>query len=613
MEVAIRPATLQDVTAIHGLISADARRGGLLPRSVESITAAIDDFLVAVEVPAEHTPPSETPEAALMDAAALVIGCGSLAPMSPNIVELRSLAVDKRARGLGVGQRLVAQLVENARDRDFSTIYALTRAVDFFLKCGFEIEAKENFPEKVWHDCVNCPLIAACDEVAVAMDLIDEEDTEADMARTQASFVSLKDIDVIGDVKKVVLAFSGGLDTSCAVPWLRETFGCEVICYIANVGQQDDLDVVRERAIAGGASKVIIEDLRNEFATEYLFPLVQSGAIYEQKYLLGASIVRPLIAKHQVQVAEREGADAVAHGATGKGNDQVRFELAYMALNPYLKVIAPWREWPIKGREDALAYARSKGIPISESFDDIYSDDDNLWHISHEGGRLEDPWREPEEQMYQLVVSAEKAPDEPEYVEIEFVSGMPKKINGTEMRGAELIRTLNLLGARHGVGRVDLVENRLVGMKSHGVYETPGGTILRAAHQGLEELTLDRDTQAFKQIVALRYADVVYNGKWFTPLRDALQAFVAVTQRDVTGTSRIKLYKGNATLVGRKANYSLYREDLATFMSDAVYDQTDADGFITLYGLPLRVKGQVDRNRVTRAPALDVSKARGRD
>jgi len=641
MEIKIRPATLQDVSAIHELISADARRGGLLPRSVESITAVIDNFLVAEQtaetvddrrrttddadasvvgrppsvVAASEPPASESPTSESPGLPSLVpIGCGALAPMSSNLVELRSLAVDKRARGLGIGQKLVAQLVENARDRDFSTIYALTRAVDFFIKCGFEIEAKENFPEKVWRDCVNCPLIAACDEVAVAMDLTDEEDFEADMARVQASFVSLKDIDVIGDVKKVVLAFSGGLDTSCAVPWLRETFGCEVICYVANVGQQDDLDVVRERALAGGASKVIIEDLRDEFAAEYLFPMVQSGAIYEQKYMLGASIVRPLIAKHQVHVAEQEGADAVAHGATGKGNDQVRFELAYMALNPRLKVIAPWREWHIKGRGDALAYARARGIPISESFEDIYSDDDNLWHISHEGGRLEDPWQQPDERMFQLVVAPEDAPDEPEYVEIEFVTGMPKKINGQDMRGADLLRTLNLLGARHGVGRVDLVENRLVGMKSHGVYETPGGTLLRAAHQGLEELTLDRDTHAFKQVAALRYADLVYNGKWFTPLRDALQAFVAVTQRDVTGTSRIKLYKGNATLVGRKAVYSLYREDLATFMSDDVYDQTDADGFITLYGLPQRVKAQVDRNRVNRpSTPVDTSRVRGRD
>ncbi len=621
-EIQIRPATAADIPAIHALIAADARRGGLLPRSIESITAALANFIVA-QTSNPSTSSGRSPQSPIPNPS--VMGCGALAPMSPNIVELRSLAVDKSLRGMGVGQKLVAYLVEAARDRNFSTIYALTRAIDFFLKCGFEIEAKENFPEKVWHDCVNCPLIANCDEVAVAMDLEDDEvrTTNDKLLDTRnSSFVNLKDIDVFSDVKKVVLAYSGGLDTSCAVPWLRETFGCEVICFIANVGQQDDLEIVKERALAGGASKVIIEDLREEFATEYLFPLIQSGAIYEHKYMLGASIVRPLIAKHQVDIAEREGADAVAHGSTGKGNDQVRFELSYMALDPDLKVIAPWREWHLKGREDALAYARAHNIPISESAEDIYSDDDNLWHMSHEGGRLEDPWLEPDKAMWLLTRAPEDAPDEPEYVEIEFISGMPKKINGQDMRASDLIRTLNLLGARHGVGRADLVENRLVGMKSHGAYETPGGAILRAAQQGLEELTLDRETNAFKQIVALRYADLVYNGKWFTPLRDALQAFVAVTQRDVTGVSRIKLYKGNATLVGRKANYSLYREDLATFMSDDVYDQTDADGFITLYGLPLRVKGQVDVNRRSNiragraepnAAPVDLRKARGRD
>jgi argininosuccinate synthase len=570
----IRPATLADVPPIAALIAADARKGGLLPRSPESITAAIDNFMVA-------------------EATGLVVGCGALAPMSPNLVELRSLAISKDLRGGGVGKKLALALVENARRRRFGTIYALTRAVDFFKRCGFEVREKEEFPEKVWHDCVNCPLIAHCDEVAVAMDLAWEEDD----ATAGPPPVTRHGGGRSGEVKKVVLAYSGGLDTSCAVPWLIETYGCEVICFVANVGQQDDLTLVEERALSSGASKVVIKDLREEFATEYLYPLIQSGAIYERKYLLGASVVRPLIAKHQVELAEAEGADALAHGATGKGNDQVRFELAYMAHNPDLTVIAPWREWQIKGRDDALAYARSKGIAVTESMADIYSDDDNLWHISHEGGRLEDPWLEPDEAIYQFTVSPEKAPDEPEYVEIDFVSGMPKEINGQPMKAYELIRTLNLLGARHGVGRVDLVENRLVGMKSHGVYETPGGTILRAAHMGIEELVLDRETMFYKQQIALKYADVVYTGRWFTPLRDALQAFVAVTQRDVTGTARIKLYKGNATLVGRKANYSTYREDLATFMSDDIYDQTDATGFITLYGLPSLVKARVDRNR----------------
>ncbi len=585
----IRPAEIDDVLGIAALIAVDARLGGLLPRSPQSIHAAIADFIVA-----EHHE----------DGA--IVSCGALAPMSANLVELRSLAVDVRMRGSGLGRRMVERLVENARRREFGQIYALTRAVEFFLKCGFEIAAKEEFPEKVWHDCVNCPLIADCDEIAVSMDLDlpDEEPLPLAPAPVQRPSTN---------VRKVVLAYSGGLDTSCAVPWLIETYGCEVICFVANVGQQDDLSLVEERALASGASKVIVQDLRNEFATEYLFPLLQSGAIYEDKYMLGAAMSRPLIAKRQIEVAEAEGADAVAHGSTGKGNDQVRFELAYMALNPDLTVIAPWREWKIKGRDDALAYARARGIAVTESFEDIYSDDDNLWHISHEGGRLEDPWQEPDPRMYQLVVDAEQAPDESEYVEIEFISGIPKALNGTPLAAADLIRMLNLLGARHGVGRADLVENRLVGMKSHGVYETPGGTILRVAHQGVEELTLDRDTRNFKQQAALRYADLVYNGKWFTPLRDALQAFVAVTQRDVTGVSRVKLYKGSATLVGRKANYSLYREDLATFMSDDVYDQTDATGFIALYGLQSLVKARVNRNRAMRHVPRDVGRVAGRD
>jgi argininosuccinate synthase len=344
-----------------------------------------------------------------------------------------------------------------------------------------------------------------------------------------------------------------------------------------------------------------------------LFPLIQSGAIYEGKYLLGASIARPLIAKHQVELAARLGADAVAHAATGKGNDQVRFELSYMALNPRLKVIAPWREWHIRGRDDAIAYAREHNVPISQSLERIYSGDRSLWHKSTEGGSLEDPWREPDAGLYSMTVAPEQAPDEPEYVEIEFLCGLPKKVNGKSMGGAELIAALNEMGARHGVGRVDLVENRLVGMKSRGVYETPGGAILREAHQGLEELTLDRETLHFKQMVALRYAELIYNGQWFTPLRDAIQAFVMVTQRDVTGTARVKLFKGGAALVGRKAAYSLYREDLATFLRDDVYNHHDAEGFIRLYGLSMRVKAQVDLNRAARVAPLDVPSGEGRD
>jgi argininosuccinate synthase len=630
VSITIRPAAHEDVPGIVELIAANARKGGLLPRSEANVRAHIANFLVAeaqIENAELRIEKTETAASvfSILNSQFNIVGCGSLLPFNTTLVELRSLAVDESMRGAGIGQKVVAALVEEARQRKFGTIFALTRAVPFFEKCGFVATPKEHFPEKVWRDCVACPMLANCDEVAVTRELTTEatentEDVKVKKTRDSSPLSKLIATDSISSVpsvrsvvRKVVLAYSGGLDTSCALPWLRETYGCEVICFIANIGQNEDPEFVKARAIAGGANKVIVKDLRDEFAKEYLFPLIQSGAIYEHKYLLGASISRPLIAKHQVMIAEEEGADAVAHGATGKGNDQVRFELSYVALNPDLRVIAPWREWHIKGRGDALAYARSHNLPITESMDDIYSDDDNLWHISHEGGKLEDPWDEPEDKMFQLVVPPERAPDEPECVEIEFVSGIPKKVNGHELPPAELIRTLNLLGARHGVGRTDIVENRLVGMKSHGAYETPGGAILRAAHQGLEELTLDRETLHFKQLVALRYADLVYDGKWFTPLRDALQAFITVTQRDVTGVSRVKLYKGSATLVGRKAAYSLYREDLATFMSDDVYDQTDADGFIRLYGLPLRVKAAVDRNRAARNLPKDARRLEGRD
>ncbi len=398
------------------------------------------------------------------------------------------------------------------------------------------------------------------------------------------------------NVKKVVLAYSGGLDTSVIVPWLKETFDCEVICFCADLGQEEELEGLEEKALASGASKVYIEDLREEFITQYLFPMMQAGAIYERKYLLGTSAARPLIAKRQVEIAEMEGADAVAHGATGKGNDQVRFELTYMALNPKLRVIAPWRDprWPIRSREDALAYARERGIPVPHTEKSIYSRDRNIWHLSHEGGPLEDPWNEPDEEMYQLTVSPEAAPDEPEYIEIDFVQGVPKKINGRARGPVELLKELNEIGRRHGIGRVDLVENRLVGMKSRGVYETPGGTILYAAHRELESLTLDRETMHFKDMIAVKYADLVYNGQWFTPLREALDAFVRKTQENVTGTVRLKLYKGNIIVAGRKAPRSLYREDYASFGKMDVYDQTDATGFINLFGLPMKVEALVD-------------------
>lgn len=397
-----------------------------------------------------------------------------------------------------------------------------------------------------------------------------------------------------GSVEKVVLAYSGGLDTSVIVPWLRNNYGCEVICFTANLGQGQELEGLEEKAIASGASKIYIEDLREEFITNYLYPMMQAGAVYERKYLLGTSVARPLIAKRMVEVAELEGADAVAHGCTGKGNDQVRFELTIMALNPRLKVIAPWREWTIRSREDALAYAAEYNVPVTASEKSIYSRDRNLWHLSHEGGLLEDPWNEPEEAMYLWTTSPQAAPDESEEIVLDFQSGVPKRLNGVALGPIELVEALNDLGAKHGVGRVDLVENRLVGMKSHGVYETPGGTILYTAHQALEELCLDKETLHYKQRVALKYAELVYNGQWFTPLREALDAFVQATQENVTGSVRLKLYKGNVILVGRRSPFSLYREDYATFGEEDVYDQKDAEGFIKLFGLPLKVQALLD-------------------
>ncbi len=398
-------------------------------------------------------------------------------------------------------------------------------------------------------------------------------------------------------VGKVVLAYSGGLDTSVIVPWLKENYDCEVICFCANIGQGDDLSGVEAKAIASGATKCYVEDLREEFVTHYIYPTLQAGAVYERKYLLGTSFARPLIAKKQVEIAEMEGADAVAHGCTGKGNDQVRFELTFQALNPKLKVIVPWREWSIRSRQDALAYAKAHNVPVTATTKSIYSRDWNIWHLSHEGGPLEDPWLEPEPAMFQLSVAPEQAPDEPEYVEVDFECGIPRKVNGRALGPIELITNLNELGARHGIGRVDLVENRLVGMKSHGVYETPAGTILYEAHDGLEQICLDRETLHYKQQAALKYADLVYNGQWFTPLREALDAFFRTTQQTVNGSARIKLYKGSATLVGRKSPDSLYREDFATFGQDDVYNQKDAEGFIHLFGLPLKVRALIDVDR----------------
>jgi len=391
-------------------------------------------------------------------------------------------------------------------------------------------------------------------------------------------------------INKVVLAYSGGLDTSVIVPWLIENYGCEVICFTADLGQGAELEGLEEKALASGASQVFIRDLKEEFASEYVFRVVRAGAVYERKYLLGTSMARPLTAKHQVEIAHQVGAQAVAHGATGKGNDQVRFELTYMALDPRLKVITPWREWDIRSREDAIRYALERGIPIASTTKSIYSRDANMWHLSHEGGPLEDPWLEPEPGLLQLTSTPEAAPDEAEYVEIEFEAGLPLAVNGEKLSPANLVMRLNQIGSRNAIGVVDLVEGRLVGMKSHGIYETPGGAILMAAHRELESIVLDRETIQYKDMLALKYAELVYNGMWFTPLHEALDAFVDSTQGPVSGVVRLKLYKGGIFPAGRKSPFSLYREDFATFGQDDVYDQSNAQGFIHLYGLPLKVR-----------------------
>jgi len=405
------------------------------------------------------------------------------------------------------------------------------------------------------------------------------------------------------EVGKVVLAYSGGLDTSVIVPWLRETYGCEVICFCADIGQGEELAGLEAKALASGASKVVVKDLRETFAKDYLWPMLQSGAIYEGKYLLGTAIARPLIARTQVEVAEAEGADALAHGCTGKGNDQVRFELTYMATNPRLKVIAPWREWSIRSREDALEYAHQHNVPVTATERSIYSRDRNLWHLSHEGGPLEDPSHPPLKEMFQWTAEAEDAPDEAQELRINFEAGLPVAVNDVRMSPAKLIAELNEQGAKHGIGRVDMVENRLVGVKSRGVYETPGGTLLSVAHRELESICLDRDTHHEKSLMAGRYAELVYFGKWFTPLRQAMQAFVASTQETMTGWVRLKLYKGNVTVLGRFSPHSLYREDLATFGQDDVYNQADARGFISLFGLQMKVRAMMGAGDAAGEPA----------
>jgi argininosuccinate synthase len=399
--------------------------------------------------------------------------------------------------------------------------------------------------------------------------------------------------------EKVVLAYSGGLDTSVILPWLKETYGYEVIAFAAELGQGDELAGIKQKALKSGAVKCIVKDLRKEFVEDYLWPMLKAGAVYENGYLLGTSIARPLIAKHQVQIAQAEGATAVAHGATGKGNDQVRFELTYMALDPALKIVAPWKDpkFTLTSREAAVDYAKKHKIPIEQSKKKIYSRDRNLWHISHEGADLEDPANEPKENLFVISRPVSKTPNKPDYVEVGFNEGVPTKLNGKKISGVSLIEKLNRLGGKHGVGQADLVENRLVGMKSRGVYETPGGTILSVAHKILESLTLDRETMHYKQRVALKYAELVYYGLWFSPLREALDAFVEVTQRNVTGSVRLKLFKGRCTPAGAKSPKSLYKTDLASFKMGAEYDPTDAAGFIRLFGLPMKVAAAVNKKK----------------
>ncbi len=403
--------------------------------------------------------------------------------------------------------------------------------------------------------------------------------------------------------EKVVLAYSGGLDTSIIIPWLKENYGYDVIAVCADVGQGEETAPLREKAIKSGASKLYLEDLKDEFVSDYIYPTLKAGAVYEGKYLLGTSFARPLIAKRLVEIARQEGATAVCHGCTGKGNDQVRFELTIKALAPDLKIIAPWRIWNIRSRDEAIDYAAARGIPIPVTKKRPYSMDRNIWHLSHEGADLEDPWNEPKDDLFLICTPPEKAPDKPTYVEIEFEKGTPVKVDGKEFTPSGLLDYLNQLGAANGVGIDDMVENRLVGMKSRGVYETPGGTILFKAHKNLEELCLDRVTSHYKESMALRYAELVYDGVWFSPLREAMDAFVEKTQETVTGTVRIKLYKGSATIAGVKSPYSLYSEDFATFGVDEVYNQHDAEGFINLFGLPLTVRaltiGDVAKRELT--------------
>jgi argininosuccinate synthase len=409
--------------------------------------------------------------------------------------------------------------------------------------------------------------------------------------------------------EKVVLAYSGGLDTSIIIPWLRENYPCEVIAMVADVGQGDNIEAVVDKAYKTGAVKVVVEDLREEFLKGYVFPALKAGAVYEHKYLLGTSLARPVIAKHQVKVALREGATAVAHGCTGKGNDQVRFELAYQALAPQLKVIAPWREWNLKSREDCLDYAEAHGIPVAASREKIHSRDRNLWHISHEGGELEDAANAPFASTWQISKSPQEAPDREEKVEIEFEEGVPVGVNRMKLDPVSLVELLNEIGGRNAIGRTYIVENRFVGIKSRGCYENPGGALLIAAHRELEALCCERDVMHFKQHIALKYAELVYYGLWFTPLREALDAFVGSTQKEVTGAVTLSLYKGNISVVSRQSEHSLYRTDLSSFTMGESYDQKDAAGFIRILGLPSRSRALKEKEKTMKS-AKDSQSAR---
>ena len=392
---------------------------------------------------------------------------------------------------------------------------------------------------------------------------------------------------------KVVLAYSGGLDTTIIIPWLKENYDCEVIAVAADVGQGEELAPLNEKAIKSGAAKIYIEDLKDEFVRDCVLPTIKANAVYEGKYLLGTSFARPVIAKRLVEIAKREGADAICHGCTGKGNDQVRFELSIKAFAPEMKIIAPWRIWDIKSRDEEIDYAAKHGLDVPVTKKHNYSMDRNLWHISHEGSDLEDPANEPKDEMLLISKPVSATPDKPEYVTIDWVKGVPVAVNGKKLGAVALIEALNEIGARHGVGVDDMVENRLVGMKSRGVYENPAGSILYAAHKNLEEITLDRDTAHFKEHVALKFAELVYDGKWYTPLREALSAFVDDTQEYVTGSTRLKLFKGKISPAGMTSPYSLYDDEIATFGEDEVYDQKDSAGFINLFGLPLKVRAQM--------------------